>query len=104
MPVFVGIGTHTPSECPGASRVMREAWQKVMGTVEQLQEKHQIRLIAGPLHLDPAHKIAAVLDAPNMEALLDFLVESRLAELQAMEIWRTTPLDTMFQQAREPLF
>ncbi len=106
MPQFVAMGTHAPSECPGASRVAREAWQKVIGTTQELRQKHNIRLVVGPLHLDPAHKIAAVMDAPNMEAVVAYLTETRLAEVQAMEVWSTTPLETLFQQAGnlEPLF
>jgi hypothetical protein len=106
MAQFVALGTHAPSECPGASRVMREAWQKIMATAPELRQQHSIQLLAGPLHLDPAHKIAAVIEAPNMEAVLAYFMETRLAQVQAMEVWRTTPLESLFQQAGdlEPLF
>jgi hypothetical protein len=68
------------------------------------REKHGVKVLVGPLHLDPAHKVLVVSEAPSAEALRDYLMQSRLAELQEFELYLTTPLETLFQDAPDQLY
>src|SRR6266567_1069737 len=83
MPQYVAIGTHDPGECPGASGKMREVWKKVLAGAPAMRDKHGIKLIAGPMHLDPSHKVLALVEAPHQDALHDYLMESYLGAIQA---------------------
>ncbi|HTE84870.1 MAG TPA: hypothetical protein VK821_09055 [Dehalococcoidia bacterium] len=98
MPQYVGIGKHDPSECPGANGKMREVWKKVTAGAPAMHEKHGVKLVLGPLHLDPSHSILAVMEAPNQDAVQDFLIESRLGQIQSMELYRGTDLMALFAQ------
>ena len=104
MPQYVVIGTHLHSHCPGANGAARQAWQQVFADVPRLREQHGITPVVGPLHLDPAHKVLTVAEAPSAEALRDYLMQSRLAELQELELYPTTPLEALLQNAPAPLY
>ncbi len=99
MPQYVAIGRHDPGECPGANGKMREVWQKILTEAPALRDQHGIKLIAGPLHLDPAHMILALLEAPSQDVVQDYLMASRLGQIQAMELYRGTDLMGLFGQA-----
>lgn len=106
MPQYAVIATHAPSECPGANGAMREVWKKLLGEAPAVRQKHGIKPVLGPLHLDPAHKLLIVYEAPNAEALLDYAMESHFGQIMDIEFWRTTPLDELFKQAegQPPLY
>jgi hypothetical protein len=99
MPQYVAIGTHDPSECPGASGRMREVWKKVLAEAPALREKHGIKLIVAPMHLDPTHMILAVIEAPSQDVVQDYLMEARLGQIQAMDLYRGTDLLGLFARA-----
>ncbi|GEM_PF-6137155 len=104
MAQYVMIGTHVHSHCPGANGTLRKAWQQVFAELPARREQHGVKLVVGPLHLDPAHKVLVIAEAPSAEALRDFLMQSRLVELQEVELYLTTPLETLFQNAPAPLY
>jgi hypothetical protein len=104
MPQYVIIGTHEPSQCPGANGKMREVFQKLVAEAPTAGEKLGVKLVIGPLHLDPAHKVLVVAEAPSAEAVRDFLQQSRLGQIQAIELYLTTPLNDLFQNAPSPLY
>lgn len=107
MPQYVVIGNHAPSECPGANGKIRDAWKKVVGEAPTFQQKHQLKLITGPMHLDPSHQVMAVIEGPTQDAVQDFLAESRLSHLQDMRLYRGTNLTDLFASAEggpPPLF
>lgn len=98
MPQYVAIGKHDPGECPGANGKMREVWKKVLTEAPALREKHGLKLIAGPMHLDPSHQILAIIEGPNQDAVQDYLIAARLGQIQAMELYRGTDLMALFAQ------
>jgi len=95
----IAIGKHDPGECPGANAKMREVWKKVIEGAPAVHAKHGAKLVVGPLHLDPSHTILAVMEAPNQDAVQDFLIESRLGQIQSMELYRGTDLMGLFAQS-----
>ena len=99
MPQYVAIGNHAPSECPGANGRVRDAWKKVVADAPSFHNKHQVKLVLGPVHLDPSHQVLAVVEAANQDAVQDFLIASRLGQIQDMSLYRGTDLGALFAQA-----
>jgi hypothetical protein len=106
MPQYIAIGSHEPSQCPGANRVMGEVFQKLLEAAPRIAEQHGVRVAMGPVHLDPAHKILIVLEAPTQDAVQDALLANRMGQIQAVELYRATPLPELFAKAQgqEPLY
>lgn len=60
-----------------------------------------------PSLLDPSHQILAVVEGPNQDAVQDYLIESRLGQIQNMRLYRGTDLTALFAQSEAtmpPLF
>jgi hypothetical protein len=106
MPQYIAIGSHEPSHCPGANRVVGEAFKKLLEAAPGIAEQHGVRVVMGPVHLDPAHKILVVLEAPTQDAVQDALIANRMGQIQAVELYRATPLPELFAkvQGQEPLY
>jgi hypothetical protein len=106
MPQYVVIGSHEPSQCPGANRTMGEVFRKLLEAAPRVAEQHGVKVAMGPVHLDPAHKVLVVLDAPTQDAVLDALQANRMGQVQSVELYRATPLPELFarNQGQEPLY
>ena len=106
MPQYVVIGSHAPSECPGANGKVRDVWKQLLGATPALREKLGVKLVAGPMHLDPSHQILVLVEAPSQDVVQDFLMESRLGQVQAIQLYRGTDLMQLFATAEglPPLF
>ncbi len=106
MPQYVVIATHAPDQCPGANKVTGPIFRKLFAEAPAIAEKRGIKLVIAPMHMDPAHKIMVVLEAPNQDAILDALGENRLGQIQDVEIYRLTPLADLFARGgnRDPLY
>jgi hypothetical protein len=50
------------------------------------------------LHLDPTHTILAVMEALNQDVVQDFLIASRIGQIQSMQLYRGTDLMALFAQ------
>ena len=99
MPQYVAIGSHEPSQCPGANAKMREVWKKLLDGAPAIGQKHGVKRIGAPLHLDPSHKILVVFEGPSQDAVQDHIAESRLGQIQSMELYRGSDLLEMFKAA-----
>jgi hypothetical protein len=105
MPQYAVVATHEASQCPGANRTMRDVYQKVVQEAQGLQQKRGVKLALGPVHLDPAHKILVVAEAASQDTLVDHLMESRLAAIQYLEVYRLTPMEQLLGGTPpEPLY
>jgi hypothetical protein len=65
---------------------MSEIFQKLMAEAPALATKHQVR--AGEiLHLGPSHRLMFMFEAPSADALNEYLIESRLEDVQDVELY-----------------
>jgi hypothetical protein len=103
MPQYVAIGNHAPSECAGANGKVREVWKKVLSEAPAIRDRRGIKLIAGPMHLDPGHQIMALLEASSQDEVQDYLIESRLGQIQDMVLYRASDLMQLFARAEATL-
>jgi hypothetical protein len=108
MPRFIIIATHAPSQCPGVNKQMGEIMQKVTEEAMRIGEKRGVKLLEPPIHLSPSHKIMAILEAPNADALNDHLFESRLMQVQDIEMYWAEPMPELMKKAealgQKPLY
>ena len=106
MPQYVVIATHEPSQCPWANRVMGEVFKQLIPAARGVAAQHGVKPVLGPVHLDPAHKLMVVLEAPTQDAVYDALLADRMSQIQAVEVYRATPLAEHFAktQGQEPLY
>jgi hypothetical protein len=106
MTQYVVIGTHAPSQCPGANATMGPVFRKLFQAAPAIAEKHGVKRIMAPMHMDPNHKIMVVLEAPSQDAILDALRDNRLGQIQDVEVYRLTPMEELFNGggSREPLY
>lgn len=86
MAKYVVIASHGPSECPGASAQMGEVFVKLMTNGPAIAAKYQVQ--AGEiLHLGPSHRLMFMFEAPSADALNEYLTESRLADVQDVQLF-----------------
>jgi hypothetical protein len=107
MPKYIVFASHSPSHCPGASRQMGDIFQKLMAGAPAIAEKHQVR--AGEvLHLGPSHRLMFAFEAPSADALNEYLIESRLADVQDVELYFGEELHGLIEKTQrlglEPLY
>ena len=86
MAKYVVFASHGPSECPGASAQMGEVFGKLMANAPAIAAKYQVQ--AGEiLHLGPSHRLMFMFEAPSADALNEYLTESRLADVQDVQLF-----------------
>ena len=78
---------------------MREVWKKLLDGAGPIAEKHGVKRIGQPMHLDPAHKVMVMFEAPSQDAVQDTLAENRLGQVQNVELYRATDLFELFKMA-----
>ncbi|MFI5266732.1 MAG: hypothetical protein ACHQ7M_05070 [Chloroflexota bacterium] len=100
MSKYVVFASHAPSQCPGASRQMGEVFQKLMADAPAIAAKHQVR--AGEiLHLGPSHRLMFTYEAPTADALNEYLIESRLADVQDLELYFGEELHGLIEKTQQ---
>jgi len=80
---------------------MAEIWRELTEAAPTIGQKRDVKRIGPILHMDPAHKVMVTIEAPNQDALVDHLQETRLGMIQDIEIYRLTPMENLFKQAAE---
>ena len=82
--------------------------QKVVSEAPKIGEKRGVKLLEPPIHLSPSHKIMAIVEAPNADALNEHLFESRLMQIQDMELYFAEPLPELIKRGetlgQQPLY
>jgi hypothetical protein len=92
MPHYVILTDHTPDICPSSNSRSRARAIEGMG-----QQLYTLAAAAGitfttePLHLDPGHRMVAVVDAPSIEAVTELVYAAGLSQWNTVEVCPTTP-------------
>lgn len=92
MPQYVVLQHHTPGDCPISSKGAREWMKKILPEVEGNAKKFGVKFVVPYIHLDPSHKGLMLLEAPNAEAIRDFLMQAGFFHILDMELYLVTPL------------
>jgi len=92
MPKYVVISSHPPESCPSGNKALREVGKNLDKNLPPLMQKHMVKPVMDILHLDPGHKVLWVFEAPNAEAVRDFIYESGLSTWNDFEFYMTSTL------------
>jgi uncharacterized protein with GYD domain len=80
---FVVDAEHAPELCPTSNQKIRELMNRSAKEIPALAEKLGIEIIALNV-LGPDHQVIGVFEAADIDAVREFLMESRLVQ------WNTT--------------
>jgi hypothetical protein len=95
---YVILGQHPPDLCPTSNVKTRERVQQMMTQMEASQKKHQVSVLSGHV-LGASHRMVVLTEAPNVEAVRDFVMETGLVQWNSVEIYPSWALDEAIQQA-----
>jgi hypothetical protein len=95
---FVIIAEHGPELCPMSNAKIRDLMKQTAGDMPNLAQKLGVNLITTSV-FGPDHVIHAVAEADNIEAVREFVVQSRLAQWNATQIHPTWSLEEAMSKA-----
>ena len=92
MPQYVILTDHTPDICPSSNK--RSRARAIDGMGQQLQTLAAdagITFTTPLLHLDPSHRMVAVVDAPSIETVTTLAYATGLTQWNTVEVYPVTP-------------
>jgi hypothetical protein len=92
MPQYVILTDHTPDICPSSNSRSRARAIDGMGQqLHTLATDSGITFTTELLHLDPGHRMVAVVDAPTIEAVTELVYAAGLTQWNTVDVWPATP-------------
>ena len=92
MPHYVLLANHPPDTCPTANAKTRaRAVEGMTQLLPKLAAQAGVTFHAGPLHLDPGHRMVAVLEAPSIEVVTKLVFDIGLSQWNDVEVCPATP-------------
>ena len=100
MGTFAVIAEHPPELCPSSNTQTRQMMNEGAGQIPQLAEQLGIKIVTLRV-FGPDHIILAVVEADDIEAVRDFLFESRLAQWNTANVHATYSLEEALAKSEE---
>jgi hypothetical protein len=97
---FVIIAEHGPELCPMSNAKVRDLAKQTVGDMPNLAEKLGVNLITTSV-FGPDHVIHTVAEADNIEAVREFVMQSRLAQWNTTRIHATWSMEEAMRKADE---
>jgi hypothetical protein len=97
---FVIIAEHGPELCPMSNAKVRDLAKQTVGDMPDLAEKLGVNLITTSV-FGPDHVIHTVAEADNIEAVREFVMQSRLAQWNTTRIHATWSMEEAMRKADE---
>jgi hypothetical protein len=98
MSQFVVIAEHTPELCPTSNKMTREMMAQGAKVIPELAKKLGLNILTLRV-FGPDHIVLAVVEADDIEAVRDFLFESRLIQWNTTRIHATYSLEEALAKA-----
>jgi len=97
VPQYAILADHTPDICPSSNAKTRARAMEGLGpeNVPKVAQSVGLTFVVEPLHLDPSHRTMAVVDAPSIEAVTQFVYETGLFQWNTVEVYPVTPIAEM---------
>jgi hypothetical protein len=95
---YVILGQHPPDLCPTSNAKTRERVQQMLTQMEAAQKKYQVSVLSGHV-LGASHRMVVLTEAPSVEAVRDFVMETALVQWNTVEIYPSWALDEALAQA-----
>jgi hypothetical protein len=103
MPQYALLADHTPDLCPGSNARTRARALEGTGpeNMQKVCEELGISFVVAPLHLDPSHRVLAILEAPAIETVTEFVMATGLFQWNTIETYPVTPIADMMMKVTE---
>ena len=103
MPQYALLADHSPDICPGSNARTRARALEGTGpdNMQKVCADLGISFVVEPLHLDPSHRVIAVLEAPSIEAVTEFVMATGLFQWNTVESYPVTPIAEMMMKVSE---
>jgi uncharacterized protein with GYD domain len=98
---FVVVAEHSPESCPTSNKQIRDLMREVSQQIPDLTKKLGVEIITFRV-LGPDHQFIAIVEAADIEAVRDFLMQSRMVQWNTTTVRATWSLDEALAKA-EPL-
>jgi hypothetical protein len=82
------------------NKAVRAFAKKTYAQLPKLTKRYDVKILLD-IHLDPGHKSFMLLEAPNAEAVRDFLVISGLTHFLDFEFYLVTPIKELLAHAND---
>lgn len=100
MPQYAVVGGHPPDNCPLTNKAVRAFAKKTYAQLPKLAKRYDVKVLLD-IHLDPGHKAFMLFEAPNAEAVRDFLVVGGFTHFLDLEFYLVTPINEILKHADE---
>jgi hypothetical protein len=100
MTTFAVIAQHPPELCPTSNARTREMLKQGATQIPQLAEQLGVDIVTLRI-FGPDHIVLAVVDADDIEAVRDFVIQSRLIQWNTTNIHPTYSLEEAVARADE---
>jgi hypothetical protein len=97
MPTYVLIADHTPDLCPASNARTRAVAMERLNpeAASKAAEAIGLQTVFGPVHLDPSHRTICVFEAPTIEAVNKWTIDTGLFQWNTLEVSPITSTDEM---------
>lgn len=92
MPQYVVLAEHPPQLCPSANAKTREMMKQGAPQMPGLAQKLGVKIITTNVY-GPEHVVIAVVEANEIEAVREFVMQSRLAQWNTVKVNATWSLE-----------
>ena len=94
---YVLMANHSPDLCPSSNARVRARVLEALNPENQarITSSLGIETVFGPFHLDPSHRTVALLDAPSVEAVSQFVMETGIFQWNTVEVCAATPVQEL---------
>ena len=92
---------HPPDQCPTANSKVRQLMLEKAPQVPQIAEKLGIKIVAGPYVFGSEHEGIIIMEAPNVEVINQFALQTGLGQWNAVRVSYAQPIQEALQQLEE---
>jgi hypothetical protein len=100
MGTFAVIAEHPPELCPSSNSQTREMMNEGAGQIPELAEELGVSIVTLRV-FGPDHIILAVVDANDIDAVRDFMFQSRLVQWNTTKIHATYSMEEALARVNE---
>jgi hypothetical protein len=100
MGTFAVIAEHPPELCPSSNSQTRQMMNEGAGQLQQLAEQLGVSIVTLRV-FGPDHIILAIVDADDIEAVRDFVFESRLVQWNTTKIHATYSMEDALEKVND---
>ena len=98
MPTFAVIAKHPPELCPTSNAQTRQMMREGAPQIPQLAEQLGVEILTLRV-FGPDHVVLAVIEAEEIDAVRDFMFQSRLIQWNTTNIYATYSLEEALARA-----